>query len=61
MKKGDNIVVVIDGDTTCAQVIQTLPDGNVQISIKTYYGDYLDFPRNRVFTESEWEQTHYVN
>ena len=61
MKKGDNIVVVIDGDTKGAKVIQILPDGNVQISIKTYYGDYLDLPRNRVFTESEWEQTHYVN
>lgn len=60
MKKGDNIVVIIDGDTKGAEVIQILPDGNVQISIKTYYGDYLDFPPNKIFTAAAWEQLYYV-
>jgi hypothetical protein len=55
MKKGENIVVVIDGDIKGAQVIGVLPDGNVQISVRDYYGDYLDFPRRQVFTASEWE------
>jgi hypothetical protein len=55
MKIGENIVVVIDGDIKGAEVVQVLPDGNVQISVRDYYGDYLNFPRRQVFTASEWE------
>lgn len=55
MKKGENIIVVIDGDVKGAQVIQVLTDGNVEISIRDYYGDYLNFSRRQVFTASEWE------
>jgi hypothetical protein len=55
MKKGENIVVVIDGDIKGAQVIQVLTDGNVEVSVRDYYGDYLNFPRRQVFTVIEWE------
>jgi hypothetical protein len=57
MKIGENIVVVIDGDIKGAEVVQVLPDGNIQISVRDYYGDYLDFPRRQVFTASEWKVT----
>ena len=56
MKKGESIVLIIDGDIEGAEVIDVLPDGTVVTSIKTYYGDYLISPRSRVFTDSEWQQ-----
>jgi len=56
MKAGDNIVVLIDGDTQGAQVREMLPNGDVLTSVRDYYGDYVEFPRGKVFTASEWEQ-----
>jgi hypothetical protein len=56
MKQGENIVVIVDRDIKGAEVIEVRPDGMVVTSIKTYYGDNTEFPRNKVFTASEWEQ-----
>ena len=56
MKKNDNIVVIIDGDIKGSEVIDILPNGNVLTSVVDYYGDYVELPRNKVFTASEWEQ-----
>ena len=59
MKVGDSIVVLVDGDTRGAEVREMLPNGDVLTSIKDYYGDYVEFPRRKVFTVSEWEQARY--
>ena len=56
MKRGDNIVVIIDGDIRGAEVREILPNGDVLTSVRDYYGDYVGFPRSKVFTASEWEQ-----
>ena len=56
MKKSDNIVVIVDGDIRGAEVVDVLPNGDIVTSVKDYYGDYVAFPRNNVFTASEWEQ-----
>ena len=56
MKQGDNIVVIVDRDIKLAEVIEVQPDGMVVTSIKTYYGDNTEFPRNKVFTASEWDK-----
>jgi hypothetical protein len=56
MKRGDNIVVIIDGDIRGAEVREILPNGDVLTSVRDYYGDYVEFPRSKVFTASEWEQ-----
>jgi hypothetical protein len=56
MKKSDNIVVIIDGDIRGAEVVDILPNGDIVTSVKDYYGDYVGFPRGKVFTVSEWEQ-----
>ena len=55
MKKGDNIVVILDGDIKGAEVIAMLPDGRVEISLKCYYGDNIRLDRHKAFTASEWE------
>lgn len=56
MKKGENIVVIIDGDIKGAEVIDMLPDGDVLISRRDYNGDYLAIPRNNAFTVVEWQE-----
>jgi hypothetical protein len=56
MKKGENIVVIIDGDVRGATVIDILPNGDVLISKTDHDGNYAAFPRGKVFTASEWEQ-----
>lgn len=56
MKTSDNIVVIIDGDIRGAEVVDILPNGDIVTSVKDYYGGYTAFPRNNVFTVSEWEQ-----
>jgi hypothetical protein len=56
MKKDDYIVVIIDGDIRGAEVVDILPNGDIVTSVKDYYGDYVGFPRGKVFTASEWEQ-----
>jgi hypothetical protein len=56
MKKGENIVVIIDGDIKGAEVIAVLADGSVETSIKTYDGDNLRVERHKAFTASEWDQ-----
>ena len=56
MKKGDDIVVIIDGDIKGAEVIDMLPDGDVLISRRDYNGDYLAIPRNNAFTVVEWQE-----
>lgn len=56
MKKGDNIVVIIDGDIKGAEVIDMLPDGDVLINRRDYNGDYLAIPRNNAFTVVEWQE-----
>jgi hypothetical protein len=56
MKTGENIVVIIDGDIKGAEIIKVLPDGGVLTSIKTYDGDYLEVPRHKAFTASEWDK-----
>jgi hypothetical protein len=55
MKKGENIVVIIDGDVIGATVIDILPNGDVRISKTDHDGNYAAFPRDAVFTASEWE------
>ena len=55
MKKGDNIVVILDGDIKGAEVIAMLPDGRVEISLKCYYGDNIRLDRHKAFTDSEWD------
>jgi len=56
MKKGEDIVLMIDGDIKGAQVIDMLPNGNVLTSLKDYYGEYMALPRRIAFTALEWEQ-----
>ena len=56
MKKGDNIVVILDGDIKGAEVIAMLPDGRVEISLKCYYGDNIRLDRHKAFTASEWDK-----
>ena len=56
MKKGDNVVVLVDGDIKGAEVLDVLPNGNVLTSMRDWDGDYIDLPRHIVFTASEWEQ-----
>jgi hypothetical protein len=59
MKVGDNIVILVDGDIRSAEVKEMLPNGDVLTSIRDYCGDYVEFPRRKVFTTSEWEQVKY--
>lgn len=55
MKKGENIVALIDGDIKGAEVVQVLPDGDILINRRDYYGEFLAIPRRQVFTAAEWE------
>ena len=55
MKKGESIVVILDGDIKGAEVIAMLPDGRVEISLKTYDGDNFRVDRHKAFTASEWD------
>ena len=55
MKAGESIVVLIAGDIKGVEVIAMLPDGRVEISLKTYGGDNFIVDRHKAFTASEWD------
>ena len=56
MKKNDKVVTVVDGKVRGARVLEVFPDGDVLTDHKDYYGGYVRYPRQNVFTASEWER-----
>jgi hypothetical protein len=58
MKKGDTIIVNVDGDIRSATVIDMLKDGRVLTSIRDYYGDYVEFTPNNVCLASEYVRSY---
>lgn len=56
MKKGEDIIVIIDGKIKGVEVIAMLADGRVETSLKTYDGDNLRVERHKAFTASEWDK-----
>lgn len=55
MKKGESIVVIIDGKIKGAEVVAMLADGRVETSLKTYDGPNMRVDRHKAFTASEWD------
>ncbi|NDD55332.1 hypothetical protein EBZ39_15970 [bacterium] len=56
MQKNDKVVTVVDGKVRGAKVLEVFPDGDVLTDHKDYYGGYVRYQRQSVFTPSEWER-----